>query len=169
MEGLLRERERALVGYAYLVSGDATHACNLVKDSLVATFGGRRGVLAPATAERLVRRSIATRFLKQDSRHRRWCAVKQLVRPHDWATDERGNEPPTDRVTAVLHTLPARERVCLILHTVDNLTIAQVAQELAIPPERVRAHVRDGIRRIGTKLGPLEEIDLDSAIVTDHR
>lgn len=169
MEGLLHERERALVGYAYLVSGDAAQAGDLVKYALVATFDRRRGALAPAPAERLVRRAIASLYLERESRRRRWRAVKQLIRPHDWASDGPPGEGVADPIAAALHALPPRERVCLILHTLDNLTVAQVAQELGIPPERVRAHLRDGARRLGTRLGPLEEIDPDSATVTDHR
>jgi RNA polymerase sigma factor (sigma-70 family) len=169
MEGLLRERERALVGYAYLVSGDPAQSCDLVKDALVATFDRRRGALAPAPAERLVRRAITSSYLKQESRHRRWRAVKQLIHPHDWADDDLDDEQPADPIAAALHALPPRERVCLILHTLDNLTVVQVAQQLGILPERVRAHLRDGVRRLGNRLGPLEELDPDAAVVSDHR
>jgi RNA polymerase sigma factor (sigma-70 family) len=169
MEGLLRERERALVGYAYLVSGDPAQACDLVKDALVSTFDRRHGALAPAPAERLVRRAIASSFLKHESRHLRWRAIKQLIRPHDWVADEPREEQPTDPVAAALQALPSRERVCLILLTLDNLTVAQIAQELGIPPERVRAHLSNGVKHLGTRLGPLEEIDPDSAVVSDHR
>jgi RNA polymerase sigma factor (sigma-70 family) len=166
MEALLRERERDLVGYAFLISGDAARTGDLVKDSLVRVFTRHGGIGEPSAAERLVRREIVSIYLHREARRRRWRALKQLTEPHDWVAEPLGDHSD-DPVAEVLFTLPPIERVCLILHALDNLTVAQVSEETSVPPERVRTYLRDGIRRIGNRLEPLDEIDFDSAPVTD--
>ena len=65
MEPLVRERERALLGYAYLVCGDPVQAQDLVQDALVKTFSKPRAGLEIAKAEAYVRRAITTVYIDQ--------------------------------------------------------------------------------------------------------
>ena len=81
MERLVRERERALLGYAYLVCGDPHRAQDLVQDALVKTFSRPREGLTPAKAEAYVRRAITTIYVDQYRRQQRWSRVQHLFRP----------------------------------------------------------------------------------------
>ena len=80
MERLVRDRERALLGYAYLVCGDPTRAQDLVQDALVRTFARERKGLTVFAAEGYVRRAITSVFIDEYRRSQRWDRVHSLCR-----------------------------------------------------------------------------------------
>ena len=86
MEALMRDRERALLGYAYLVCGNAAEAQDLVQDALVKTFSRPRPGLTSLKAEAYVRRAITTTYVDRYRRHQRWLAVQHLFRANDDST-----------------------------------------------------------------------------------
>lgn len=71
MEQLVRDRERALLSYAYLVCGNPTEAQDLVQDALVRTFSKTRPGLTAVKAESYVRRAITTIYIDQYRRGQR--------------------------------------------------------------------------------------------------
>src|SRR5680860_801565 len=78
MERLVREREKALLGYAYVVCGDSTLAQDLVQDALVKTYSRPREGLSQAKAEAYVRRAITTIYVDHYRRQQRWQRVQHL-------------------------------------------------------------------------------------------
>jgi DNA-directed RNA polymerase specialized sigma24 family protein len=68
---LARERGRALVGYAYLLTGNLRDAEDLVQDALVKTMVRARSGVDLDAAEAYVRRAVLTTFVDGHRRLRR--------------------------------------------------------------------------------------------------
>ncbi|MDN4478596.1 sigma-70 family RNA polymerase sigma factor [Demequina sp. SYSU T00039] len=155
---LVEDRERALLGYAYLVCGNATQAQDLVQDALVRTFSKPRPGLTAVKAEGYVRRAITTVYIDGYRREQRWRRVQHLFREEQAGSDPTtGIEAGTD-VTAALATLPPRERACVVLRYFDDLTVPQIAHQLGLAPGSVKRYVHDGLARLELVLGPLEDV-----------
>src|SRR5665648_695967 len=69
MERLARERGSALVGYAYLLTGELTAAQDLVQEALIQTFSRRRRDDVEFL-EAYVRRAILNTYLNSRRRRR---------------------------------------------------------------------------------------------------
>lgn len=160
--GLARDRGRALVGYAYLLTGSMRDAEDLVQDALVKTVLRARDGIDPGTAEAYVRRAILTTFIDGHRRLRRWESLvprlghESTVPPPD----------PADRVTAqmdvraALATLPRRERACVVLRYFDDLPLADIAETLGVTVGAVKRYLFAGRRRIEALLGPIHGTDV---------
>lgn len=157
VEALARDRGRALVGYAYLLTGSMKDAEDLVQDALVKTVLRARSGLDIASAEAYVRRAVLTTFVDGHRRLRRWRdAVPRL------GHDSLLPVPDTaDRVTAqldvraALATLPRRERACVVLRYYDDLPLADIADVLGVSTGAVKRYLSTGTRRLEDVLGPV--------------
>lgn len=72
------ERGPALVGYAYLLTGDLDSARDLVQEALVRTYGRPRTASDLAWVEAYVRRVILNIYLDAYRRDRAWGRVRHL-------------------------------------------------------------------------------------------
>jgi len=162
MEALMRDRERALLGYAYLVCGNATDAQDLVQDALVKTFSRPRPGLTALKAEAYVRRAITTTYVDRYRRRQRWNAVQHLFRPGDASVDAMPELDMEADIQAALALLPPRERACVVLRYFDDLTVPQIGRQLGIAGGSVKRYLADGIARLERSLGSLEDAYSDS-------
>ncbi|MFE6234386.1 sigma-70 family RNA polymerase sigma factor [Cellulosimicrobium sp. NPDC057862] len=166
LDEIVRTRRRALVGYAYLLTGDVTEAEDLVQDALFRTFRRGRAATDFALAESYVRRAVLTGFLDGTRRRRRWDGVRHLLAP----------PAPTDRVETVvearvdvveaLGALAPRERACVVLRYFSDLTVHDVAERLSLSEGTVKRYLSDANGKLAARLGPLrvdEEDDLPVA------
>ncbi|WP_284327865.1 sigma factor [Demequina litorisediminis] len=128
MEQLVRDRERALLSYAYLVCGDAVQAQDLVQDALVRTFSRERPGLTSLKAEGYVRRAITSSYVDGYRRQQRWQRVQHLFKPDAVAPDRFGQVEAGSDVTDALATLPPRVRACVVLRFFDDLTVPQIGR-----------------------------------------
>jgi RNA polymerase sigma factor (sigma-70 family) len=162
MEGLIRDRERALLGYAYLVCGNATEAQDLVQDALVKTFSRPRPGLTSLKAEAYVRRAITTTYVDRYRRHQRWLAVQHLFRQGDDPAEAMPELDMARDVQAALALLPPRERACVMLRYFDDLTVPQIGRQLGIAGGSVKRYLSDGIARLERSLGSLDDASEES-------
>jgi RNA polymerase sigma factor (sigma-70 family) len=162
MEALMRDRERALLGYAYLVCGNATDAQDLVQDALVKTFSRPRPGLTALKAEAYVRRAITTTYVDRYRRRQRWIAVQNLFRPGEGSVDAMPELDMEADIHAALALLPPRERACVMLRFFDDLTVPQIGRQLGIAGGSVKRYLADGIARLERSLGSLEDASADS-------
>lgn len=149
----MRTRRSSLVGYAYLLTVDAGEAEDLLQDALVRTFARRRAFDDVHAAEAYVRAAIRTAFLDGLRRRRtRWDNAHLLVEvdarrsPDDTAADGLD-------VRAALLVLPARERACVVLRYVDDLTVPAIAAGLGLSEGAVKRYLSDGTRALRGLLG----------------
>lgn len=169
MEDLVRDRERALLGYAYLVCGDSTQAQDLVQDALVRTFSKPRPGLTILKAEAYVRRAITSAYVDQYRRHQRWSRVQHLFRPRDRTEDSIVGIDMGADVADAIASLPPREKACILLRFFDDLTVPQIALQLGIAEGSVKRYLSDGIGRLERCLGPLEDAQMETAPVVGYR
>src|SRR5690606_28378165 len=98
VDRLARERGRALVGYAYLLTWDSAAAEDLVQEALVRTYARSRRLEDLWAAEAYVRRTMLNLFLDTRRRGTRWSEVRHLVARGDVADDAPGAEETDVRI-----------------------------------------------------------------------
>ncbi|MFS0702776.1 RNA polymerase sigma factor [Cellulomonas sp. 179-A 4D5 NHS] len=151
---VVQERRPALVGYAYLFTADRSRAEDLVHDALVRTAGRPRTLTDVHTAEGYVRQVIRTLFLDSARRQTSWRAKLHLLADAgDAPSPERAVTAGLD-VRAALAELSPRERACVVLRHVDDLTVADVAAELNLSTGAVKRYLSDGTAKLRAALGP---------------
>ncbi len=166
MERLVRERERALLGYAYVVCGDPTHAQDLVQDALVKVFSRQRDI-APGKAEAYVRRAIATLYVDGHRRQQRWQRVQHLFREPEPVIAPNAFSDLSADVAVALNALPPRVRACVVLRFFDDLTVPDIARQLGLAPGSVKRYLSDGLHALELRLGPLDDADIATIDVAD--
>ncbi|MBD3778165.1 MAG: sigma-70 family RNA polymerase sigma factor [Micrococcales bacterium] len=154
LERFVRERGDALVGYAYLLTGDLAAAEDLVQEGLVRTWTRRRRDGDVTWLEAYVRRCILHAFVDGRRRARRWRDVSHLV-----ATPERSADGPTrtddrDLVATALTHLSPRQRACVVLRFYEDLTVAEIAARLDVSDGAVKRYLHDANRTLAPLLGP---------------
>ncbi len=157
MERLVRERERALLGYAYVVCGDPHLAQDLVQDALVKTFSRPREGLPQVKVEAYVRRAITTIYVDQYRRKQRWSRVQHLFRPAIVAESTTPFSDLSADVATALADLAPRVRACIVLRFFDDLTVPDIASQLGLAPGSVKRYLSDGLRALELRLGALDD------------
>ncbi|GMA34492.1 RNA polymerase sigma factor [Demequina litorisediminis] len=161
LDALMHERAAALFGYAYVLTGDADTAEDLLQDALVRTFRVNRRSGTVNEAHAYVKRAISTAFIDG---HRRTEARPQR-HAHD-AGDFAGasattpdHAPAADAhldLHAAILTLPPRERACVVLRYLDDMPIAAVAAELGLADGSVKRYLSDGVARLRPLVSTLD-------------
>ena len=153
LERLVRERHRALIAYAYLLTRDVGDAEDLVQESLVSTFSGRARFESVGHAEAYVRRAIASRFV--DSRRKREREKARVDRVEIRAVDPGYEAETVGRVdvASALAELPPRVRACVALRFLADQSTAETAEALRLSPGAVKRYVSDGVQALNTMLG----------------
>lgn len=158
---LATERYPRLVSHAMMLVGSRTDAEDLVQEALVATFVGSRRFEGIGQAEQYVRRAIVTKFIdryrKLDRERELWHRASHESRP------EVGDHGPsvgamTDMGVA-LRTLPPRQRACVALRYLDDLSIAETARLLGVGEGSVKRYVFEGLRALGALLDIDDDLD----------
>lgn len=157
---LVAERGDALIRYAWLISGSADDAADLVQDALVKTFGRLRNGFTVSSAEAYVRRAILNTWLDGGRRTTRWRRIAHLSAVPD---TQESTAPATDSrldLTAELAKLSPRERACIVLRYYEDLKVDDIAEWLAISSGAVKRYLSDGLAKMAIALAeePTSEI-----------
>ncbi|GAB3135967.1 sigma-70 family RNA polymerase sigma factor [Marisediminicola antarctica] len=151
---LVRQRGQSLTRYAWLLSGSADDAADLVQDALVKTFGRLSNGFTVTSAEAYVRRAILTGFLDGGRRRTRWRRIAHLeVVPDAIDSPAPASEARID-LQAQLARLTPRERACLVLRYYEDLKVDDIARELGISSGAVKRYLSDGLAKMAVALTP---------------
>lgn len=160
MEVLARERGPALVGYAYLLTGDLPSAQDLVQDALIHTFSRRR-TDDVEFLEAYVRRSILNGYLNDRRRTARWRGKQHLVARTEPTTGPDSVAVTQADVHAALGRLTPRERACTVLQYFEDLSVKEIAARLDLSEGAVKRYLSDARRRLAPMLGAWDDADVE--------
>ncbi|MCC2333893.1 sigma-70 family RNA polymerase sigma factor [Cellulomonas wangsupingiae] len=153
LDEVARERYPRLLARAALLVTTRADAEDLVQDALVATFAGRARFTSVGEAEQYVRRAIVTRSI---DRARTAAAERRAVERRVSWPDPADELVPTglDRdIVEALQTLSVRQRACVVLRHVDDLSVEQTATALGLSAGAVKRYTSDGTARLQARLG----------------
>lgn len=150
LEQLVRERYARLLARAHLLVGPGGDADDLVQEALLATFGGRARLRSVEAAEQYVRRAIVSRFIDRLRRSERERTA------HDEAARlDTGSAPTTwsTELESALAAIAPRERACVVLRHVEQLSVADTAAQLGLSQGAVKRYTSDGLTHLNALLG----------------
>ncbi|MDM7831458.1 sigma-70 family RNA polymerase sigma factor [Cellulomonas edaphi] len=150
LEQLVRERYTRLLARAMLLVGARGDADDLVQEALLSTFSGRARLTSVEAAEQYVRRAIVSRFIDRLRRDGREAIA------HDEAS--RLDAPPAQQdvsteLEAALALLAPRERACVVLRHLEQMSVAETAEHLHLSDGAVKRYTFDGLRTLSSALG----------------
>ncbi|HZX08714.1 SigE family RNA polymerase sigma factor [Kribbella sp.] len=152
---LLVARGAALRAYAYLLTGDATTASDLVQDALVRVLGRLRRGGDVDQLEGYVRRSMLNQYVDGHRRLLRWNATRHLLVDPPVHEDDRF--AVADEVRRALGTLAPKQRACVVLRYYEDLTVPEIADQLGCAEGTVKRHLSDAKAKLAGLLGTSEE------------
>lgn len=166
LESVVRERYTRLVTYAMLLTGSRPDAEDLVQDALVATFSGRARFTHLPEAEAYVRRAVASRYV--DAGRRRTTERRALSRMNGLSTDRHVDPPASGlapEVESALARLSPRERACVVLRHMEDLSVRETAHLLQLSEGAVKRYSSDAVRMLAAALGATaqEHVPVDIA------
>jgi RNA polymerase sigma-70 factor (sigma-E family) len=144
-------RQAALLRTAYLLTGHAHDAEDLVQTTLIKVVPQWRRIAD--NPEPYVRRVLVNENISR-WRRRRW-----REHPTDELPEVLAAEPDRAELLAVrdaLRSLAPRQRAVLVLRYYEGLSEAEIAAQLGIAPGTVKSQARDGLATLRQAL-PAEE------------
>lgn len=141
----VRAHSRSLFGTAYLLTGDADAAEELLQDTLAALFPKWDQVLVADRPVAYVRRALANRLVSARRRPAsRDVALWEL--PEAAALGDHADEIATRRMLwQLLGEVPPRQRAALVMRYFHDLSDAEIAASLGCRPATVRSLVSRGV------------------------
>ncbi|WP_228943442.1 SigE family RNA polymerase sigma factor [Nocardioides sp. Leaf374] len=137
-------RRGALLRTAYLLTGDADDAEDLVQVALVKASGAWRRI--EDDPEPYVRRILVNENVSR-WRRRRWREVSTDRLP-EVGHDPVGRHDQALVLRAALQALAPRQRAVVVLRYFDDLTERQTAELLGVSVGTVKSQARDGLARL---------------------
>ncbi|MBT0993198.1 sigma-70 family RNA polymerase sigma factor [Cellulomonas sp. DKR-3] len=152
LDQVARERYPRLVAHAALVAGSASDAPDLVQEALIATFRGRARFTTVEQAEAYVRRAIASRAVDEHRRRRRERLVALRAAAEPTPSPEVEVPGPGRDVLRALALLSPRERACVVLRQMEDLSVVETASVLNLSEGSVKRYTSDGLARLAEVL-----------------
>jgi RNA polymerase sigma-70 factor (sigma-E family) len=151
-------RSAALLRTAWLLTGDAGRAEDLLQTALAATWRRWRQVAAGGNPEAYVRRAIVTAYLSWW--RRRWRGEVPTASPDDagpaaapgfgpaGAVDVAAEVASRDAVRRALARLSPQQRAVVVLRYVEDLSVADTAGVLGCSQATVKVQSHRGLQSL---------------------
>lgn len=153
LEQVVRERYPRLVAHAMLVARSRADAQDLVQEALISSFSGRARFGSVQQAEAYVRRAIVSRAVDESRRSLREEHATNRAALRPVAALEVEERSPGADVVRALRTLSPRERACVVLRHMDDLSVQETASLLDLSVGAVKRYTADGVARLSAALG----------------
>jgi RNA polymerase sigma-70 factor (sigma-E family) len=145
-------RSPALLGTAYLLTGDRGLAEDLLQATLLQVYRHWSRIVAAGDPERYVRRVLANQRISW-WRRRRVSESATDALPEQPVPDAAAGLAERDEMWRALQHLPARVRAVLVLRYWEDLSEAETARVLGCSVGTVKSQSSRGIRRLREVLG----------------
>lgn len=139
--------------HATFVSGSYGDAPDLVQEALVSAFAGRARFSTVDQAEAYVRRAIASRAVDASRRRGRERRALERVGAREHAVVVDPDRLPGADVVRALASLSPRERACVVLRQMEDLSVADTAAALGLSEGAVKRYTSDALARLAATLG----------------
>lgn len=150
--GFVREHTPALLRTAYLLTGSAAAAEELVQDTFVRLYPKWHRVEAADLPMAYVRRAMANGYVNQRrSPARREFAYQDVPESAD-SRDDFGQLADRDEIWRGLGTLPAQQRAALVMRFFEDLSDADTAAALGCRQGTVRSLISRGLAALRLEL-----------------
>ena len=157
LEELVRKRGAALVGYGYLLTGNARDAEDLFHDAVVRTFSRGKSTVTMGEAEAYVRRAMFSAHMDAGRKDTAWKRVFHLLKNDDRESSAAGTVEFRTDLQEALRYLTPRERACIVLRFYDDLTAVAIGRELGITEGAVRRYLSDAAVKLRGHLGTIDD------------
>jgi RNA polymerase sigma-70 factor (sigma-E family) len=148
-------RGGALQRFAYLTTGSADDAADLVQEALARVFPRWAGLAARGTAEAYVRRTIVNAAISRWRKdHRVLTGGAAEPAPVDDSTQRQAD---SDRAWTLCAGLPPQQRAAVVLRFYEDLSFAEIARVLDCPESTARSHVHRALASLRARLTASEE------------
>ncbi|WP_456786119.1 RNA polymerase sigma factor [Cellulomonas sp. P5_C5] len=165
LERVVAERYARLVARAMLLVRSRADAEDLVQDALVSTFGGRARFRSVEQAEQYVRRAIVSRFIDRTRHdHVEHAALERVSGQAVPTVPEPAERGLPDELRTALARLSPRQRACVVLRHVDDLSVRETATLLGLSEGAVKRYVADGVATLNTLLGTTSSADVGEPV-----
>ncbi len=135
-DDFVESRGRSLWRAAWLLTGDAAQAEDLVQTALTKSYRHFDRVNACGSFEAYVRRTLYTTFASWWGR--RWAGTAPL--PDAAASDSGPDAASTLDLARAVRTLPRAQRAVVVLRYFEDRTEAQTAEALGVSVGTVKSH-----------------------------
>ena len=154
LEDVFYASYRRLVVQLYGVIGDRVEAEDVVQDAFVRAAAAGHRFTGTANPEAWLRTTAINLHRSRWRKLRNFSRIKErLVTP----ADIPGLEDRLDVITA-LRSLPVEQREVVALHHLADLSIADIAEELDLPPGTVKSRLSRGREALARAVST-EEVD----------
>ena len=165
LEQVARERYPRLVARAMLLVRSRADAEDLVQAALVAAFTARARFDSVGQAEQYVRRAIVSRFVDRTRRsgneREAWRRAAGGVRTTEPGPDEAGL---STRLEVALRALGPRQRACVVLRHLEDMSIRETASALGLSEGAVKRYASEGAAALNVALGTTS-VDRDRVVL----
>lgn len=156
LSAMLDSAADRLAAYGYLLTGSQHAGEDLVQDAIVKVFVRRRGFDNVRAAEAYVRAAMRTLHIDGVRRDARWRRVMpgQVVRDH--VADPAAAVASSDAMSRALALLTRQERAVVVLRYHDDLTLADVADQMRLAPGTVKRYHSNALDKLRGVMGDLD-------------
>jgi RNA polymerase sigma-70 factor (sigma-E family) len=148
-------RGGALQRFAYLTTGSADDAADLVQEALAGVFPRWAGLAASGTAEAYVRRSIVNASISRWRKEHRVLTGSSAEPPP--VNDSSQRQADSDQAWTLCAGLPPQQRAAVVLRYYEDLSFAEIARALDCPESTARSHVHRALASLRARLTASEE------------
>ncbi len=147
-DAYVHDRSRALLRLAFLLTGDAHHAEDLVQTTLVKVMGRWDQLVAGGDPHAYIRKVLLHTALGW--RRRKWQGERPSERLPDHADgpDDVAAVDSRERLRRALLELPPRQRAAVVLRHYEDLSEQEVARELGCSIGTVKSQTARGLDRL---------------------
>lgn len=145
---VVAHRGDALLRYAFLLCGDAAEAADLVQDALLRTFARARLGTDLHRIEAYLRRAVLNAYLDGRRRRERFASIRHLLVRAEAEDAVAESVASHEDVGDALARLSPRQRACVVLRFYEDLSVADIAEQLSCSEGSVKRHISDAISRM---------------------